>query len=107
MVRAGDLRQRLIIQIASKAKDAGDAWVKTWTTWATVWADIIPDTGNTQYSASQLNSEANGKIRIRWRYGVKPTMRGSYQGHIYEFLSIIEPQKAHDDLVIIYREKLD
>jgi len=106
-MRAGDLKHRLVIQQAVKTANAMGEWVTTWSTWKTVWADIMPDTGNTQYSAKQLNSEANGKIRIRWRYGVKPTMRGSYQGHIYEFLSIIEPQKTHDDLIILYREALD
>jgi len=34
-------------------------------------------------------------------------MRGSYQGHTYEFLSVIEPKLAHDDLVILYKERLD
>ena len=107
MVRAGDLRHRIIIQQPSISQNSMGEWVKTWETFCTCWGEILPDTGNTQYSAKQLNAEASGKIRIRYRAGLKPTMRISYQGHIYEVLSLIEPKMWHDDIVILYREALD
>jgi SPP1 family predicted phage head-tail adaptor len=106
-MRAGDLRHRITILIPAIATNAIGEWINTYEAWCVCWAEILPDTGSTTYSAKQFNAEASGRIRIRYRTGIKPTMRISYQGHIYQILSIIEPKIAHEDIVIIYKEALD
>jgi SPP1 family predicted phage head-tail adaptor len=106
-MRAGDLRHRIIIQQNTPTANAMGEYVDTWTTFAEVWAAIEPDTGNTTYAAKQLNSEASGKIRIRYLSGLEPTMRISYQDRIYSILTIIEPKLRHEDIVILYSEALD
>lgn len=44
-MRAGELRQRVTIQIPSRSKNAFDEWVDSWSDWATVWAAIVPNSG--------------------------------------------------------------
>ena len=106
-MRAGDLRQRVIIQIAQKSQNALGEWVDTWTTWATVWAAIEPNTGRRYYEALQASSEVSGVVRIRYRDGVLPTMRLLYGSRVLEIVSIVHPKEARQELHLMYKEKLD
>lgn len=106
-MQAGKLRHRLIIEQQTKSKNSFNEWVVTWTTFATVWAEIQPDLGNTTYAAKQLNADAQGKIKIRYITGVQPTMRGRISSTIYNFLSIINVNVRNNELLILYSEALD
>jgi SPP1 family predicted phage head-tail adaptor len=106
-MQAGKLRHRVIIQEPVQTANAMDELVTTWATFATVWADIQPDSGNQNYQAKQINAEAQGRIKIRYRTDILPTMRVLYGERIFTILSIIQPREDKRELHLIYREDLD
>lgn len=106
-MRAGRLRHRVVIQILTKAKNSMGEWYETWATWATVWASIEPNSGKNYFEGMQANSEVQGKIVIRYRTGVEPTMRVKYGNRYFNIISIVHPQERRKELHVMYREELD
>lgn len=64
-MRAGELRHRVQIQVASDSRDAHGGNVRSWSTIATVWASIEPLTGRELFEAQQIESRATVRIRLR------------------------------------------
>jgi SPP1 family predicted phage head-tail adaptor len=106
-MRAGRLRHRVTIQIPAKTKNDIGEWYETFATWVTVWASIEPNSGKTYFEGLQANSEVEGKIVIRYRTGVKPTMRVKYGNRYFKILSIVHPQERKKELDLMYKESLD
>jgi len=106
-MKAGQLRHRIIIQQQVKSQNAIDEWITSWEDWVTCWANIEPAVGKQYYEAKQLDSKVDGKIRIRYRTGVKPTMRVLHGQRILKIVSIIQPQENRKELVLMYTEELD
>lgn len=106
-MKAGQLKNRITIQQQIKTANAIDEDEISWTTFATVWADIQPDSGHQTYQAKQLNAEAQGRIKIRYRPNIDPTMRVLYGSRIFQILSVIQPQESKRELHLIYKEVLD
>lgn len=106
-MRAGRLKNRVIIQIPTKIKNAIGEWYDAWSDWANVWASIEPNSGKTYYAGLQANSVVEGKIVIRYRTGVQPTMRVKYGNRYFKILSVVHPQERKKELHLMYQEALD
>lgn len=106
-MRIGQFKQRIVIERATQAKNAIGELVPTWATFVTVWAAVEPATGNTYYAAKQADSKADGRIRIRYRNDIKPTMRVKFDGRYLAILSVINPQESKKETHLIYTENLD
>ena len=106
-MKSGNLRHRITIQQQVKSQNAIKEWVTSWEDWATVWASIEPAAGSQYYEAKQLDSKVDGKIRIRYRMGVKPTMRVLYGNRVLSIVSVIQPQENKRELILMYSEALD
>lgn len=74
-MRIGKLRYRITIEQSSETQTVGEP-VRTWTTFATVWADY-EDLGGSEVSAGGQDQFATGQRRweIRYLTGVSPRMR--------------------------------
>ena len=78
-MRGGKLRKRLQIQTFAAAADAHGTPVKTWTTAATVWGAIEPQSGQKQIIADGMEAaRITHKITIRFYPGLDSTMRIAY-----------------------------
>jgi len=64
------LRHRITIEIVSRSQNEIGEWYDSWSTWATVWGSIEPNSGKRYFEAMQANSEVQGTIIIRYRTGV-------------------------------------
>src|SRR4030042_4845782 len=106
-MRSGDLKHQIIIQQPVKSKNAMGEWIETFETWATVWGAIEPASGATFYAARQLDSKVDGRIRIRYRTGIKPTMRILFGERVLSIVSVIQPKENHRELHLMYSEALD
>ena len=75
-MEAGRLRHRVTIQERVTVQDPNGDPVVTWTDWATnVPAEILPVSGREFLAGQGITAQVTVKIRIRWRRGLKPTMR--------------------------------
>ncbi|WP_433738993.1 phage head closure protein [Pseudomonas putida] len=84
-MRAGSLRHRITFQALSQTQDpeTGEmlpGWVPVW---ESVPASVEPLSARDLIAAQAGQSEASGRMVIRYRAGVLPTMRILHRGDIY------------------------
>ena len=106
-MKIGLLRHRVIIEKPTQGKNAIDEVVSTWSTLCTVWAAVEPAAGNVYYTAKQLDARVDGRVRIRYRGDVEPTMRIKFDGRILSIVSIVHPKENQKELHLMYAESLD
>ena len=106
-MKAGQLKHRIVIEQQAQTKNAIDEIILTWSTFCTVWAAIEPATGQTYYAANQLESKVDGRVRIRYRDDIEPTMRIKFGDRILNIISIVHPQQNRRELHLMYSEGLD
>ncbi|MET1069990.1 MAG: phage head closure protein [Pseudomonas prosekii] len=84
-MQAGKLRHRIEIQhkIILRDPSTGDFLDPAWVEFATVWAGIEDSSARDLVAAKAAKSQATGRMVIRYRPGVLPTMRVIYRGEIY------------------------
>jgi SPP1 family predicted phage head-tail adaptor len=104
-MKAGDLRHRVKLQQAAETRDAYGAVTAGWVDVATVWAAVEPLAGREFFAAKQVNAEATGHVRIRYRAGVLATMRVVYGTRVFE---IIAPpnnvEERNRELILMVKE---
>lgn len=106
-MKIGKLRHRVTLQEYISSKDSFGAEIETWSDTATVWAGIEPLSGKEYFAAQQVNAEINTKIMIRYRAGVRSTMRVAFQNRLFEILSVINTEEKNQELILMCREVLD
>ncbi len=103
---AGGLRHRITIQ---EKVDGVDAWggpTTTWPDYVTVWGEVVYMAGNEYWAARQANSEVQGRVRIRYRDDIVPTMRVIHNGKTLEILSVVPYDSHKKELHLLFKEVL-
>ena len=80
MINAGDLTDRIVIQQATETKNSVGEVTLSWSTFATVWADVSALSGREAERYGQIVGFTGHKVTIRALAGVKPAMRILYAG---------------------------
>ncbi|MCW8278920.1 phage head closure protein [Pseudomonas sp. PCH199] len=85
-MRAGRLRHRITFQSPGLVQDPGTGeMLPGWeTVWEKVPASVEPLSARDLIAAQAGQSEASGRVVIRYRAGVLSTMRILHRGDIYE-----------------------
>ena len=89
MVCASSLNQRVTIEHLVSGQDAIGQPVQTWTTLATVWADVRHLSGLETIKADAETSVVKASIRIRYRADVNATMRATLDGRVYAIKAVL------------------
>jgi len=71
----GELDQRVELQKFTRSPDGQGGFTETWTTEATVWAHVRPQTGREREFADRQTAEAGYLVVIRYRDDVDETWR--------------------------------
>ena len=110
-MRAGRLRQRLILQ--SKATDTtspnaarydyGGSAVP-WNTDTTVWGAIEPLSGKEYFSQQEVQSESKVRIVIRYHSGVETTWRVSHGGLYYDIEDVLNHDTRNRQITLMCSE---
>jgi SPP1 family predicted phage head-tail adaptor len=100
----GDLRHRITIQTFTESSNDYNEPVKTWATFATVWASVSPLIGREYFASQQITAEVTGKIRMRYLEGVTPKMRVLFSGKIYDIAAVIDIEERHIEHVLMVKE---
>ena len=87
-IGAGELTERVTLQIPTTAADAYGQMVPTYTDLATVYAKIINSGGGEFYAAQKRNAETKAVIIIRYRSGLTSTLRVKHGNRYYEALHV-------------------
>lgn len=89
-MRAGRLDRRIQIQTLTVTRDAHGGQLQTWTTLATVWAQVIPMRGKELFEAAQFQPGAEVKFVIRYRDDFDEKARIIYDGANFDIVHIAE-----------------
>ncbi|AVI87288.1 phage head closure protein [Pseudomonas syringae] len=104
-MRAGRLRHRITFQALGRQQDpATGEELESWqTVWDKVPAAVEPLSSRDLMAAQAGQSEATGRMVIRYRAGVLPTMRILYRGEIYGIKgpALPDPDSGLDYLTIL------
>ena len=74
----GDMRRRVSLQAATDALDDYGQAIRTWATYATVWASVVSTPGSEPQSALMQSSVTTYTVTMRYRTDVLPTHRMIY-----------------------------
>ena len=88
-MQAGALNRQIVIQSRDSGTDDAGQPVQTWTTLATVWANILGATGAGAIRAGLEGIEVNGySFRIRYNTSVDAAERVLFGGQNYDVKSV-------------------
>lgn len=89
-MRAGRLDRLITIQRKTSAVDSFGEPIETWATLVTVWSEMIPVRGQERYAAMQEIAEIDTVFKVRFRTGITPLDRISYDSRIYDITHVLE-----------------
>lgn len=102
-MQVGRMRYRIEIQDYKSTQDADRFETREWMTVHTVWADIAPVSGKEYMASNRETAEITNKIYIRFRSGIKSTMRIKHGDRIFEIESVLGDKRS-GMLTIMARE---
>lgn len=102
-MQVGRMRYRIEIQDYKSTQDADGFETREWMTVYTVWADIAPVSGKEYMASNRETAEITNKIYIRFRSGIKSTMRIKQGDRIFEIESVLGDKRS-GMLTIMARE---
>ena len=80
MINAGNLADRIVIEQAAETRNSVGEVTLSWSTFATVWADVQALSGRETERYGQIVGFTGHKVTIRTLPGVKVAMRVIYEG---------------------------
>lgn len=109
-VRAGMMRERVVIQQFSAERDtyggeADPADDINWSEFWRCWGDLQPLTGRELQQAGQLQSEITAECRLRYKAGITTEMRLVQGTTVYDIRSVIDAGTLKRELVLGIRER--
>jgi len=104
-MESGRLRHRVVVEQVALSGDAMSQPTETWTTYATLWADIQPLRGREFIAAQAANSEVTVKVITRYKSGISPKWRLKYGTQIYLILEIVNPGMKNKSLEFMCKEQ--
>lgn len=91
-MRAGKLDRRIVIESFTTSQNGYGELIKSWSTLATVWAEVNPKSGREFFASNQRIAEFETVFRIRYRSDItiNEKYRISYGGKYYDIKHIAE-----------------
>jgi SPP1 family predicted phage head-tail adaptor len=105
MARLGKMRHRVEIQTEALTADGGGGGASTWTTVATVWAEVKPLSGSEGLRAMQLTNPVSHEIRMRQRT-IPSGARLLHRDRVLNIVQAINVDEGDRYLKIMARENV-
>jgi SPP1 family predicted phage head-tail adaptor len=90
MIRPGDLRERVTVQIASGATNTLGETVLSWSNSSAVWASVEGVSAREALASGQQDVTITHKVRMRYLPGLTQSMRFSWRSRALEIVSLLE-----------------
>jgi SPP1 family predicted phage head-tail adaptor len=95
---------RVTLQTCTEALDSYGTPTLTWTTKATVWAQIEPLSARELFAARQVQATTTHQIRIRYYAGLTTKWRLLHDGRTFNIDSAINTNEAGIEWVLLCTE---
>lgn len=83
------LTRRVLLQQRSMGKDGLGQRIEAWTTFATVWAEILHPSGAEQIKSGAEVSVVKASIKVNRRAGIDAGMRALHGGKTYDIEAVL------------------
>ena len=103
-MRTGHLDQRITIEALQGTLDDYGQPVNEWGTFLSTWAAVEPLQGREYLAAMQTTSETTVRVRLRYRPGIKATMRVKHKGALYGITSVIDVRSGARELQLMCKK---
>lgn len=105
MLSAGKFDRRIVIEQAVETQDEAGGVVQAWSTYKTVWARFVTQTGREFFAAKQVNTALDQLISIRYVSGLNAKMRVKYGSRIFNIIAPpIDVNEAHEEIKLMCEE---
>lgn len=82
---SGSLDQQIILKSLSETNSFGQV-TPSYTTVATVWAEVVSQRGQEAFEAARVNAKETIRVRIRYRTDVTNKWRFVWEGQTYNII---------------------
>ena len=104
---AGKLRSIITIQQPDPGQDAMGAPLDTWTTFATVWAQVSSIGGSEAFRGEQFSPEVTHEVTVRWIDGLLPTFKiVTSDNRTFDILYVNYGERKVDPVVMQCKERV-
>jgi len=100
MINAGELNTRIELMAPQKSYDSKGSLVVTYTSFKTVWANYVMQSGREFYAAQKLNPETSDVFKIRYVSYLRTDWRVRKGYTDYEIVSINDTAKREGELTL-------
>jgi SPP1 family predicted phage head-tail adaptor len=90
MIRPGELRERVTVQVASGTTNALGETVLAWSDSSAVWASVEGVSAREALLAGQQETTISHRVRLRYLPGLNQQMRFSWRGRTLDIISLLE-----------------
>jgi SPP1 family predicted phage head-tail adaptor len=104
VVAAGKLGHRIELHSASETSDDYGDVLESWSSYATVWARVMPLQGRELLLAQQVNAELTHQVEIRYNSTVTTTHRVILGSRTLEIVSIINEDERNKNMIMLCKE---
>jgi len=106
-MQAGKLRQRITIEQATETQDGFGATLQSWSTLATVWAEVLTDMGTEGFAPDSAveRTVQTYTINLRHRSDVTTKMQVRYDGRTLDIENVFDPTGRRRTLVLKCKER--
>ena len=104
-MNAGSLKHRVSIQSQSTTLDDYGEPADTWSTDATVWASVIPQSGDETNSADGIVGVISHRVIMRYNTHASPKKRLLFGSRVLGIESVINTNEADKELELLCREE--
>ena len=100
-MRAGKLRERVIIQETTQTQDGAGGVVDSWALVDTVWAEVDYEKGREFFTSAQIVAEESMAIVIRKRSDIVPKMRVVYRSKNFDIHAVLPDETKKAKIVLM------
>jgi SPP1 family predicted phage head-tail adaptor len=106
MTAIGALRQRLVLQQESRVADTGGGASLSWTSVATLWAEVTPLSGKENIQGEKVSGVLTHKIRVRYHASitVSPATRFLWGARVFNIRAVRNIEERGRILEILAEE---
>lgn len=94
-------RNRITIEEFTPSRGSDGSVSKTWSTYATVWAEKKHKTSREFFSAQRINSEITELFTIRYKSGITTKMRVSFNSKYYNIVGADDPDGKRREMQLL------
>ena len=90
----GNARHRAVLEAKVLTPDTGGGYSESWQAYATVWAELLPQSGSESVQAGRTESRVSHRLVIRRRTDVSANHRLRVGSRVFAILALVD-EGAH------------